>query len=401
VYQKLVSHNEDIDRLVAKGYAVDFDSSYLLVRDIPYLDHTGELQLGAFITKLEFIDPTHVRQDDHQVWFTGSPPYQLDGSPITNLSDRTATLGLSTAASDLIVQRQFSNKPYNQGMLTGFANFFDKIESYAAIICGPAIEKFGRTPYTHRTPQSASEDTIFKLSDTLTSRAEIVGLSARLREDVVAVIGLGGTGAYLLDYLVKTPVKEIRGFDFDEFHVHNAFRSPGKLDEAEFNQKKAAIYQARYEGFRHGLTLKSIMIDASTGAELDGVTFAFVCVDKGSSRAAIFDLLMARGIPFIDVGMGLNRKSDGPLRGMVRTTYYSAENAAQVRAKNLSELSDRPDDLYRTNIQIGELNALNAALAVIRFKQLRGFYTDTLDPYHMLFDVSDLAIVREAKLDEA
>jgi hypothetical protein len=38
---------------------------------------------------------------------------------------------------------------------------------------------------------------------------------------------------------------------------------------------------------------------------LEGVTFAFVCVDRGSARAGIFDLLISRGIPFIDVGMGL------------------------------------------------------------------------------------------------
>ena len=45
----------------------------------------------------------------------------------------------------------------------------------------------------------------------------------------MAVIGLGGTGAYVLDFFVKTPVREIRAFDLDAFHVHNAFRSPGRL----------------------------------------------------------------------------------------------------------------------------------------------------------------------------
>ncbi len=71
--------------------------------------------------------------------------------------------------------------------------------------------------------------------------------------------------------------------------------------------------------------------------------------------------------------MGLKRKK-GPLNGMLRATYYSAENGQQVRAKGLAPLLDSPDDLYSTNIQISELNALNACLAVIRFKQLRGFY---------------------------
>jgi hypothetical protein len=215
----------------------------------------------------------------------------------------------------------------------------------------------------------------------------------------VAVIGIGGTGAYVLDFLVKTPVREIRAFDLDLFHVHNAFRSPGKLDSNELGKLKAEVYLSRYDNFRTGLTVTPKLIDASSADELNGVTFAFVCVDKGSSRAGIFDLLISKGIPFIDVGMGLSRKN-GSLNGMLRTTYYSAEHGQIVRDKGLAELADAPDNLYRTNIQIGELNALNACLAVIRFKQLRGFYFEELPLYHLLFEISDLKIVSESQLDE-
>lgn len=58
-------------------------------------------------------------------------------------------------------------------------------------------------------------DPIFKLRDTLTSRAQIGDLNAGFAEETVAVIGLGGTGAYLLDLLVKSPVPKIRAFDGD------------------------------------------------------------------------------------------------------------------------------------------------------------------------------------------
>lgn len=183
------------------------------------------------------------------------------------------------------------------------------------------------------------------------------------------------------------------------FHVHNAFRSPGRLDPAEFSKTKAEVYLSRYENFRTGLSVAPKFIDASCSEDLDGVTFAFVCVDKGSSRAGIFDLLISRRIPFIDVGMGLNRKK-GPLNGMLRTTYYSAEYGQKVRDKGLAELADNPNDLYRTNIQIGELNALNACLAVIRFKQLRGFYFEELPYYHLLFELGDLKMVGDSEFNE-
>ena len=65
----------------------------------------------------------------------------------------------------------------------------------------------------------------------------------------------------------------------------------------------------------------------------------------------------------------------------------------------LADEADDPNDIYRTNVQIGELNALNACLAVIKFKQLRGFYHEADSPLHLLFDLSDLKIVgqREAE----
>jgi hypothetical protein len=82
-----------------------------------------------------------------------------------------------------------------------------------------------------------------------------------------------------------------------------------------------------------------------------------------------------------------------------RLTYYSAKDGPKVRAKELAPLADSEVDLYRTNIQIAELNALNACLAVIRFKQLRGFYSEELPHYHLLFEVRDFGVARETKLD--
>lgn len=396
MFQKLVSHNDDIRRLVEKGYAVAFDNNCMVIRDIPYLDALRQLQIGAIVTKLIFVDNERVTQDDHQIYFAGTIPHNLDGTPIPNLAGGPTQLALSDACDDVIVQRSFSNKPK---IAQKFSDFFEKIESYVAIISGPAMELHGANPYTFRTVEAVESDSVFKFQDTLTSRAEITDLSAMFKDDVIAVIGLGGTGSYVLDFLVKTPVREIRTFDLDAFHVHNAFRSPGRLDPTELGRKKAEVYDSRYENFRTGLTGDPKLIDDSCAEDLDGVTFAFVCVDKGSSRSGIFDLLISMGIPFIDVGMGLNRKRDS-LNGQLRVTYYSSENGQNVRDKGLAPLVDSEDDLYKTNIQISELNALNACLAVIRFKQLRGFYFEEAPYYHLLFGVGDLKIVGGSDANE-
>lgn len=97
--------------------------------------------------------------------------------------------------------------------------------------------------------------------------------------------------------------------------------------------------------------------------------------------------------------MGLNRKH-GSLDGMMRATYYSAADAVVMRKRGLAELVDTHEDLYRSNIQIGELNALNACLALIRYKQLRAFYHDTEGSKHTLFGIGDMHIVRETFSDE-
>lgn len=369
MFHELVSHNDDIRRLVEKGYAVGFDSGYLVVRDIPYLEAERRLKTGAIVTKLTPIDKYRfARPDDHQIFFCGSAPHQMDGAAIANLAGGPVQVAL--AGADLKVERSFSNKPTE-----GFANFFDKIESYVRIICGPAIEVHGVTPLTFRIEKDVVGQTVFKFWDSLTSRAAIGDLSAKFEDEVIAIIGLGGTGCYILDFMVKTPVREIRAFDLDRYHVHNAFRSPGRLEEHELGLTKAEVYRSRYDNFRHGLTIEARYLDETSGDALEGVTFAFVAVDKGSSRAGIFDLLIAKKIPFIDVGMGLNRTESG-LGGMLRATYYPVANAAELKSKGLAELVDHPDDEYNTNIQIGELNALNAAVAVAKYKKLKGFYVE-------------------------
>ena len=391
MFQELASHNKDIDQLGIKGYATALDSGHLVVRDIPYLDDKGALCWGAIVCKLKTADNIHYVMDDHQIYFAGSHPHGLDGKPIQNLAGGDHSLPL--ISTDIVVQRSMSNKPPS-----GFADHVEKIDSYVTILCGPAMERYpSATPLTFRKVKSEGEESVFKFADTLTSRAEIGDLAQLFKNELVAIIGLGGTGAYVLDYMVKTPVARIVGFDADPYHVHNAFRSPGRLDADELDHPKAEVYQGRYENFREGLTLTPKFIDASCELDLKGVTFAFVCVDKGSARRGIFDLLIKLGIPFIDVGMGLDRKQH-KINGTLRATYYEPGNAQKMVDMDLAELADRPDDEYRVTVQIAELNALNACLAVLRYKQVVGFYLDENDYGHILYKVNDIKIFGEVRV---
>jgi hypothetical protein len=390
MYRKLAAHNADIKQLVDKGYAIAVDSKHLVVRDVFYLDADRALKQGAIVTKLEYTNNDEVKQGDHQIFFAGGHPHNVDGTPIGNLSGGLVSVPLSSACDDVVVERSFSNKRSVNGDLVGFDNFFDKIEHYVGLFSGPAraLHSDAANPLTYNVKVSEDENSVFKIHDTLTSRAEITELSRKFSDEVIAIIGLGGTGSYVLDFMVPTPAREIRGFDADPYHIHNAFRSPGRFEHSEFKKPKAEVYQARYDNFRHGLKLVNKRIDSTCGRDLDGVTFAFVCVDKGSARKEIFELLIAKGIPFIDVGLDLSRKR-GPLDGMLRVSYFSKEDAQARMDMGLAELFDDPADEYRDTIQIGELNAMNAAMAVHKYKQVMGFYIEEKPTFNILFDVED------------
>lgn len=384
----LASHNDDIRRLLERGYALRVDGEHLVVLDVPYLSADRALKWGGFAMKLVYVDQEHVRPNNHEIFFAGGHPCGLDGSPIRNLGGGERTLALNK--KDQVIQRSFSNKPAQT-----FTNFYDIVEHYITVIAGPAMELHGATPLTRRVDTDVIGESVFKVHDTLTSRAEIGDLAALVKDDVIAIIGLGGTGAYVLDLMVKTPVKEIRGFDGDHYLVHNAFRSPGRLNLEELNLPKAAVHQSRFETFRYGLSLHAKYVHSESARDLQGVTFAFVCVDKGSARAQIFDLLISMGIPFIDVGMGLDRKL-GPLSGTIRTTYYSTQDAVRMRDMMLAEMADDPDDIYESNVQIAELNSLNACFAVIRYKQIRGFYLDGNRGYNSLINLETLRVFTDS-----
>jgi len=72
----------------------------------------------------------------------------------------------------------------------------------------------------------------------------------------------------------------------------------------------------------------------------------------------------------------------------VRTTTSTPSRRDHVRTGHRIPLDDGgTEGLYRSNIQLAELNMLNAALAVIRWKKLVGFYADGGGEHHSVYDI--------------
>ena len=123
-----------------------------------------------------------------------------------------------------------------------------------------------------------------------------------------------------------------------------------------------------------GIHANDYNIDASNVGQLEGMDFVFLCLDSGDAKRMIVEKLEQLGTPFIDVGMGVELV-DETLFGVLRITTSTDGKRESARRRIPFTDGDGKDD-YSRNIQIADLNALNAALAVIKWKKLFGFYGD-------------------------
>ena len=218
---------------------------------------------------------------------------------------------------------------------------------------------------------------MFIYEDTASARAGLGMLAERLEGQVVAIIGCGGTGSYILDLVAKMPVAEIRLIDGDDYLQHNAFRAPGAASRSTLeNTPKKVDYFAQIYGQIHAsIVPHAVYLGPDTLGLLEGVTSAFIAVDNGAVKRLIVDTLEAQDAIFLDVGMGLEL-TDGHLGGILRTTISLPERREAFHDGRICYTAPRKDDIYDMNIQTVDLNAMNACLAVIRWKKALGFYSD-------------------------
>lgn len=374
----LISRSPDLRRLDEKGFELEIRGGYLLVHAIPYVLADGTLARGMLVCPLT-LDPTGqttVAPADHTVFFAGATPCHRDGTPLKAII-------LSSAHQDLgdgiKVDHYFSSKPEVTGR---YDTFYDKIVAYEGHLGRPArSHDHTANGRTGRKAQTSTGEGPFRYPDTASSRYGIGAVSAKLALGKVAIIGLGGTGSYVLDLVAKTPVREIHLFDDDQFLSHNLFRAPGAPAPEEIRDfPKKVDYLARiYSRMHPGITPHVSRVAADNVGELAGFDFAFLCVDKGSARRAIAAGLHALGIPFVDTGIGVGLE-EGELDGCTRVTFVPPGGEWSVAERFLPfgdpDEDEENDDVYNRGIQIADLNALNATLAVLRWKRSAGFYRD-------------------------
>ncbi len=377
--QRPIARSEDLRRLRAEGYTISLTGGNLAVGDVPYVDSTGTVHDdGILVMPLTLSGDMTQQPTDHTAYFVGGVPCDAAGSPLHKIINNTNP---SSLAGGLTASCYFSAKPRTSTRL--YSDYYAKVTTYVALISGPAQALEGEvTARRHRPVIAADDDGPFNYIDTASSRAGIDAINDRMKRDRIGIVGLGGTGEYILDLVAKTAVAAIHTFDGDRLLTHNAFRGPGAPTSAELEAApyKVDHFAAIYSNMHRGITPHSHFIDATNTHELRDLEFVFISVDDGEAKKVIIDALQGFAIPFVDVGMGIE-EVDGLLTGIVRTTTSTPDRRGHV-AGLISFADAGGADDYRSNIQIAELNALNAALAVIRWKKLCGVYADLEGEHH-------------------
>jgi hypothetical protein len=376
--QRLIARSADLKQLQDEGYNVSTHGAVVLVRKVPYVTSERVIKYGTLVSTLNLSDDVTVGPgDDHVAFFAGDEPCDEEGKPSPYVVGRD--LGQSYGGVD--VNFQLSAKPTKP-----YRDYHHKMTTYARILSGPAKKRDSSvTARTYPVVVEDEEDTVFNYVDSASSRAGLEAVTDKLKVGSVAIVGLGGTGSYILDLLAKTPIGKIHIFDGDVFLQHNAFRAPGAPtnDKLAERQKKVRRFGELYSAMRGEIIEHDYYVGQSTIDELREMDFVFIAIDNGKARKLIAEKLEEFRVGFVDVGLGVKEKNSA-LVGMVRTTTSTVDH----RSGKLPFGRGDDEDDYTRNIQIAELNALNAILAVLKWKKLVGFYGDIEHEHQSLYTIN-------------
>lgn len=392
--RRLIARSADLQRLINDGYTVEI-TSHLLVHNVPYVTANREIRYATLAAALDVTGDRTAPPGTHVAMWTGEYPCDRNGAPIEALRHGVSN---EKVGPELQARFSFSNKPTATGR---YADFYEKMTSYIRVISHPAISlnpQVTARPYIDAIEQ---EESVFRYLDTTSSRAGIVKVTDKLRGLKIGIIGLGGTGSYVLDLVAKSPVAEIHLFDGDVFHNHNAFRAPGAPSLEQLNAAPAKVehFAKLYSKMHMRVIPHPVRVEASNVSMLDELGFVFVCIDSGASRALITKHLEQKGKTFIDVGLGVELVEEAALLiGTVRVTTSSPKLRDHVHRRGRMPFADgAEDDVYSKNIQIAELNALNAVMAVIKWKKLQGVYQDLEEEHFATYQTNTNTMASEER----
>lgn len=243
--------NPDLQRLVDDGFHVSLEGQHLVIHRVPYVTKDRTVAYCSLISTYCEHEVAAGYINDHTVFVVGDIPYRDDGISLEVAMVANASKQI-IAGRSVGCQLSYKTEPLS-AMLANYhskmTHYVRKLGSYVEAIDASANVR-GIGSFTARSVPS-----VFHFPNGSSARAGLEAYEQKLELQKVAIIGLGGTGSFLLDGLAKTPVKEIHLYDHDILEPHNAFRFPSALpmDIVFGRWKKTDVLSDIYGQFRSGV----------------------------------------------------------------------------------------------------------------------------------------------------
>ena len=342
---------EDLLRQEAerRGWTIEVHQNRISVGEVPYRKKDGEA--GRCQVSVETEDdglsmkaPDNGRGAIHAARLSGVEKgcaYQATGEPVGNVL-------WSDNARECIISIKRDDGEYVDGW-HALAVYTVRVAGEVGVEEREHIEKIFKFPI-------AGEDA-----------RDIQLWRDRARGQQIGIVGLGGVGLWILDLMSKTDVRELKIWDGDKIEGRNLVRAPGWASQDAIGKNKADYFGEQYGRIRTGISIRGQYWHSDNPDDtFDGLDFVFVAVDKTETRTALCERLEDNGIPFIDVGMGIERQEER-VRGSCQV-FFSGEEPGRWRIGIPTAEGAGEQDYHA--LQLADLGALNAALAVGIWRRL-------------------------------
>ena len=210
----------------------------------------------------------------------------------------------------------------------------------------------------------------------------------------IGIVGLGGVGLWLLDLMSKTYVDEIRIWDGDHIEGRNLVRAPGWAGQDAIGKNKAEYFGQLYSQFRTGISICPEYLDPNDPSDtFDDLDFVFIAIDNTKTRAALCERLEQIGVPFVDVGMGIERQQ-GEVRGSLQV-FFSGADAGRWRV-GIPTVVGVGEQEYHI-LQLADLGVLNASLAVGVWRRHISQYAEDSREWLIRYSVESNSLLKRAE----
>lgn len=385
-----------VQEVLDAGFDVELFADLMVVGPVAYRRADGGIGTGSLGMQLlrqagGVVDP---RPPDHTAYWIAKVPFD-DAIAQRLVNDPSPRQLAENVAAICQMSRKMGvgGTPEQPEARRDYESYLEKTVTYSS-----TIERMSGQSTQRPTQGSLLDHTNSSTLKAATSSSQgLYTADQKLADETIAIIGLGGTGGHVLDMVAKTNVRSILLFDPDSIADKNLRRWPGAIHPGSYapGDNKAEFLSQKYRDIHPGIVAYPIKINESEFHRFTSVTTAFVCVDDSASRLEIASFLAKKGVRFIDVGIGMHEE-EGELWGNVRVTAFDPQTRNHDEAIGGLPKVVLGDAMYDRNIQICEFNGLNAMLAVMRWKQLVGYYRQGgASPSNVRFHLASWSMIAE------